>query len=54
MQKLSSISPYYKYSFNWFMTLFKNNINNFPDALSLELSKGLPQDLKIIAPLIVA
>jgi hypothetical protein len=38
----------------WFINLFKKDFSNFSQTLSKELTKGLPSDLKIIAPLLVA
>lgn len=51
---MSILSIYYRYSFNWFINLFKESVNNFTDNLWRELSKALPGELKIIAPLLIA
>ena len=42
LQKMSALSLYYRYSFNWFINLFKESVNNFTDNLWRELSKALP------------
>ena len=54
VQKLNKLSRYYQYSFDWFIKLFQLDPNSFAENLSKELTKGLPNEFKVAAPLLIA